>query len=192
MNTLNPTTRIRRFLLLSVTLMMSLSTVGCDSTEPDDHGAGEEELITRVRATLTSSQAPQTVVEASDPDGDGANLTIGTLTLKAGVTYSGVIEVFDDVNGEDIGAEISEEANEHQFFFIPGGTDVSRLSVAATDSDSNGLPVGLTFTLVTSAGGAGQASLQVILSHFDDAPKDGVNQSDETDIDITFPVVIQP
>ena len=33
--------------------------------------------------------------------------------------------------------------------------------------------------------------LRVILSHFDEAPKDGVNQSDETDIDVTFEVLVR-
>ncbi|MEQ9104201.1 MAG: hypothetical protein RIE53_05845 [Rhodothermales bacterium] len=192
MNTLFPIQRFHFPLLLSAALIVALSASGCDSTEPDDHGAGDEELITRIQLTLTSPQAPQVVVEATDPDGDGANLTIGTLVLKAGVTYTGTIGVFDDVNGENVGAEIDEEADEHQFFFLPGGQDASRLSVTVTDSDSNGLPVGLAFTVATTSGGAGQASLRVILSHFDDDPKDGVNQSDETDIDVTFPVTIEP
>lgn len=192
MNTLVPTMRFPFPILLSAALLVFISVSGCDSTEPDDHGAGDEELITRIQLTLTSSQAPTTSVEATDPDGDGANLTIGTLVLKAGVTYTGTIGVFDDVNGEDIGEEVEEEADEHQFFFIPGGQNASRLTVAATDTDSNGLPVGLSFSLQTSSGGAGQATLRVILSHFDDDPKDGVNQSDETDIDVTFPVTIQP
>lgn len=173
-------------------LILLLLATGCDSTEPDeDNGAGEEELITRIRLTLTSPTVPTATVEATDPDGDGANLTIGTLGLRAGATYSGTIEVFDDVNDLNIGEEVEEEGDEHQFFFIPGGTNASRLTVQATDSDSNGLPVGLDFSLSVSDGGTGQATLRVILSHFDDAPKDGVNQSDETDIDVTFPVTIQ-
>ncbi len=192
MNLLFSIQRFHILLLLSAAVMVAVSVSGCDSTEPDEHGAGDEELITRIQLTLTSSQAPQVVVEATDPDGDGANLTIGTLVLKAGATYTGTIGVFDDVNGEDVGAEIDEEADEHQFFFVPGGQDASRLSVTVTDSDSNGLPVGLAFTVATTSGGAGQASLRVILSHFDDDPKDGVSQSDETDIDVTFPVTIEP
>jgi predicted component of type VI protein secretion system len=192
MMTKNTIQRFPSLLLVSALLLVAFTATGCDSTEPDDHGAGDEELITRIQLTLTAPQSPQVVAEATDPDGDGANLTIGTLVLKAGVTYSGTIGVFDDVNGENVGAEIDEEADEHQFFFIPGGQAASRLSIAATDSDSNGLPVGLTFTLATTPGGAGQASLRVILSHFDDDPKDGVSQSDETDIDVTFPVTIQP
>lgn len=192
MNTFISTQRLHFLLLLSAALLAAFSVSACDSTEPDDHGAGDEELITRIQLTLTSSQAPQTVVEASDPDGDGANLAIGTLVLKAGVTYSGMIDVFDDVNDENVGAEISEEADEHQFFFTAGGTDGARLTIATTDSDSNGLPVGRAFTIATTAGGAGQATLQVVLSHFDDVPKDGVSQSDETDIDVLFPVTIQP
>lgn len=175
----------RTYVLLALLLL-----AGCDSTDPVDEGAGEEELITRITLTLTGDGQTWNVT-ASDPDGDGANPIIETLELASGTVYTGTIGVFDDVNSLDVGAEIAEEADEHQFFFTPSGPDAQRLTVLATDSDTNGLPVGLSFRLEVSAGGAGTAALQVVLSHFDDAPKDGVTRSDETDIDITFPVVIQ-
>ncbi len=163
---------------------------GCDSTDPDPEGVGEEELITRLVVTMTAN-GQSVSYEANDPDGDGTGLQIDPMTLQSGTIYTGSIAVFDDVNGEDVGAEIAEEDDEHQFFFVPGGGAAARLSVVATDQDENGLPVGLTFQLTVADGGSGTASLQVILSHFDDAPKDGVNRSDETDIDVTFPVTIQ-
>ena len=36
----------------------------------------------------------------------------------------------------------------------------------------------------------GSGTLNVVLSHYDDGPKDGVTQSTESDVDITFPVRI--
>ncbi|PIQ63308.1 MAG: hypothetical protein COV99_03300 [Bacteroidetes bacterium CG12_big_fil_rev_8_21_14_0_65_60_17] len=171
-------------------LLFIVLLAGCDSTDPDPEGVGEEELITRLAVTL-SANGQSVTYEANDPDGDGTNLQIETMVLQSGTTYSGSIAVFDDVNGEDVGEEIADEDDEHQFFFIPGGPAAARLSVVATDQDENGLPVGLSFQLTVAGGGSGTASLQIILSHFDDAPKDGVNRSDETDIDVTFPVTIQ-
>jgi len=171
-------------------LLLVLLWTGCDTTDPVDDGAGEEELITRITLTLTGGG--QTLeVTASDPDGDGSNPEVDTMELVSGTVYTGTIGVYDDVNGMDVGAEIAEEADEHQFFFTPGGADASRVTVVATDTDANNLPVGLSFRLEVSPGPAGTAALQVVLSHFDDAPKDGVTRSDETDIDITFPIVIQ-
>lgn len=171
--------------LLFITLI-----AGCDATDPDPEGVGEEELITRLAITLTANGQSVTY-EANDPDGDGTGLQIDPMTLQSGTVYTGNIAVFDDVNDEDVGAEIAEEDDEHQFFFVPGGSAAARLTVVATDQDENGLPVGLSFQVAVADGGSGSATIQVILSHFDDAPKDGVNRSDETDIDVTFPVTIQ-
>ena len=66
-----------------------------------------------------------------------------------------------------------------------------RVTVTITDQDDNGLPVGLNFTVEVSAGAAASGTLRVVLSHFDDDPKDGMTMSDETDVDVTFPVNIQ-
>lgn len=185
MNTIRPSI----LTLLFVTILGTALTA-CDSTEPDNDGAGEEELITSVVLTLQGGGETFTA-EASDPDGDGTNFQIETLTIPSGRSYTGSIEVRDDVNDENITEEIEEEADEHQFFFEPGGADASRITVTVTDTDDNDLPVGLAFSVIVSGDEPGDATLRVILSHFDDEPKDGVTRSDETDIDVTFPVEIQ-
>jgi hypothetical protein len=131
------------------------------------------------------------VAAATDPDGDGVDLQITGLTLDAGMTYTGTLVVLDQINDEDVAAEILAEANEHQFFFTAGGGVASRLVVTATDEDDNGLPIGLRFTLTVGAGGAATGTLNVALSHFDEEPKTGTTRSDETDIDVTFPVTIR-
>lgn len=162
----------------------------CDSDEPDD-GPGEEELITRVTITLSPSDGgADVIVEATDPDGDGADFQIGTLNLTANTTYTGSIIVFDDVNGEDITEEVEEEADEHQFFYVAGGDAASRVTVTVTDQDGNALPLGIEFTLAVSDGAAAAGTLRVVLSHYDDGPKDGVNMSDESDVDVVFPITI--
>ena len=173
-----------------VLTLLALTFTACDSTEPEDDGAGEEELITRVVLTLTGG-GETIVAEASDPDGDGTNFQIDDITLTAGTTYTGSIELFDDINDEDITEEVEEEAGEHQFFYTPQGGIATRVTVNVTDTDGNGLPVGLDFTVVVSSGGAASGSLNVVLSHFDEEPKTGTDRSDETDVDVTFPVTIQ-
>ncbi len=178
---------------LTFALCLVLFTVvfaACDSTEPDDEGPGDVELITRVVLTLTGGGQTVTAT-ANDPDGDGTNFQIDTINLTAGTTYTGSFGIFDDINGEDITEEIREEAEEHQLFFTVGGGASGRVTVTITDQDDNGLPIGLNFTVAVSAGGAASGTLRVIQGHYDEGPKDGVTMSDETDFDITFPVNIQ-
>ncbi|MFT4603890.1 MAG: hypothetical protein ACI9W4_000607 [Rhodothermales bacterium] len=49
----------------------------------------------------------------------------------------------------------------------------------------------LRFSLRVLPGPGATGVLRVILSHYDDEPKDGVSRSSETDIDLSFPVRIQ-
>ncbi len=177
--------------LLILLLILSSVTTGCDSEVPDLEDAGEKELITNVTISLSPEGGGQDIIAvANDPNGDGAGFVIDNIELTSNTSYMGTITVRDDVNGEDITAEIEEEGDEHQFWYTPAGDAASRLTVTITDMDANGLPVGLEFTVAVSAGGAETGTLNVILSHYDDAPKDGVTRSDESDIDLIFLVNI--
>ncbi len=177
-------------LYLPLFLMLALVAVGCDSDDPDD-GAGEEELITSVTVTLSPQGGGADVIAVwNDPNGDGTNTSIDPIDLVAGTTYTGSIELRDDINGEDITEEIEEEDDEHQFWFTAGGAGSDRLTVTINDTDGNGLPLGLDYTVAVSAGDATTATMNIVLSHYDEGPKDGVTQSDESDIDITFDVNI--
>ncbi len=177
--------------IYAILILATLFIGACDSEAPDPGGAGEEELITTVTLTLTPESGDDVVTATfNDPDGDGLNPSIGTLNLKANTVYSGIIALLDDANGEDITAEVEEEADDHQLWYTPGGTAADRITVTITDQDSNNLPVGLTFTLAVSDGPEASASLNVVLSHYDAAPKDGVTRSSESDIDIIFPIAI--
>lgn len=175
--------------LVLAALLLPFATA-CDSAAPDDHGAGEQEFITRLELRLQGAGRTVTAA-ATDADGDGVGIEVGELVLDAGTTYTGTVIVLDEINDEDVAAEIAEEADEHQFFFTPGGGATSRMTVAVTDRDVNALPIGLAFTLTVSPGGAATGTLNVVLSHFDEEPKDGTTRSDETDIDVTFPVTIR-
>ncbi len=177
-------------ILAFAAVLLPLAFMACDSTEPDDHGPGEEELITRVAITLFANGQTQTAV-ASDPDGDGSDFEIDTINLTAGTTYNCTVELTDTINGEDITEEVEEEAEEHQFFYTVGGAASSRVDITITDEDENGLPLGLEFDLAVTGTGAATGTLRVVLSHFDDDPKNGTDQSDETDVDIRFPITIQ-
>ncbi|MCY3772495.1 MAG: type 1 periplasmic binding fold superfamily protein [Gemmatimonadetes bacterium] len=168
--------------------------------EEDDHGPGEEELITTLRITLTPSGggAPVTV-QFQDLDGEGGNApVVGTLVVNAGTDYDGAVQVLNELESpaENITEEVEEEAEAHQFFYRTlGGFSPATVTYADKESDyttNSGAdhPVGVAFMLSVPAN-AQDGQLRVILSHYDEGPKDGVTQSDETDIDVTFQVEVR-
>lgn len=179
----------KSFSLLLALMLFPLVFTACDSTEPDE-GPGEEELITKITLTLTAGGNTVTA-SANDPDGDGNNFQIDTINLASGTTYTGSIALADEINNEDITEEVEEEAEEHQFFYTVGGAAANRVTVTITDEDANGLPIGLAFTVAVSAGEAVNGTMRVVLGHYDDDPKNGTDLSDETDVDVTFPIRVQ-
>ena len=181
-------TSIKKSLKYILPLLLLGLIVSCkDNPASGDDGPGEEELITQVTLTLTASDNSETSVTWEDSDGPGGNSPV-----QAGMTYTGTIELLNTTESpaEDITEEVREEDDEHQFFYTVEGGANGRVTVDITDTDENGLPVGLEYTVTVSDGDAATGSLNVVLSHYDDAPKDGTTRSDETDIDIDIPVEI--
>ena len=92
---------------------------------------------------------------------------------------------------EDITAEILAEGVDHQFFFQVNGAD---LVISYGDADTNGDPIGLLSACF--AGMAGSGSLKVTLRHMPDKTAAGVavgditNAGGDTDIEVTFPLII--
>lgn len=181
------------------------SPVGPDEPEEheedeDHHGPGEEELITTLAITLTpsSGEAPVTF-RFRDLDGEGGNApVVDGVTVYAGTNYDGSVQVLNETESppENITEEVEEEAEAHQFLYQTlGGFSAASVTYADKESDyvtNSGAdhPVGLAFTL-SVPDNAQNGQLRIILSHFDEAPKDGTNQSDETDIDVTFQVEVR-
>lgn len=104
--------------------------------------------------------------------------------------FYGTIELLDETKSpaDTITAEVEEESDVHQFFYTPEGGIVGRVTVVIADKDANNLPVGLEYTVTVTAGAAVNGMLNVVPSHYDESPKDGTTPSDESDIDIDFPV----
>ncbi len=173
-----------------------LVVAGCDSVAPDA-GGGEEEFFTRVVLTLQGDDGSTTTATARDADGDRANIEFTPLVLASGVTYTGALTLFDDINEEDVTGEIAEESAAHLFFFTPVGNAAPRITVTRLDADANGAPLGLAFRVEVSAGGAATGSLDVRLAHYENeadkrADHTPENRSgSELELDLTFPVAIR-
>jgi len=181
------------FYIFAVLGTIILSMTACGKDDPVI--PNEEELITTFTYTLTTAGADPVVLNFTDLDGDGGNApVINGGTLTANTTYTGVIELLNEAESpaEDITEEVAEEREDHQFFFATDGLD---LRFAYEDADANQQPVGLSTTLLT--GDAGTGNLRITLRHEPDKNATGVsmgnieNAGGETDIEVTFPIMIQ-
>lgn len=184
----------------ALALVAALSLTACDSGQPDDDGAGEEELITQVTLSLSPSDggAAQTIQANFDADGNNPTFSPSTLTLRPGVSYDGSIQLRDTFNDEDITEEIEEEAEEHLFRYTLSPSSAGTVRITDTESDyssenENGgdFAVGLAFEVDVAPNASGTGMMEALLYHFDDAPKtSSTATSDEIDVEVEFPVTI--
>lgn len=190
------------FIVLLAAFGLTFSSCKSDDPVPENEG----ELITDVTLKFTelnpAGEPTGTPIEvvASDPDGLelGIGPTIGTITLSRGKTYRMEISLFNSIENEDITEEIRTEKEEHQFFFLGSAfTGTAILTYTYDDEDLDGNPVGLIGIVQTI--GFNSAQMRVVLRHDLNKSFNGANNPNwenfvqaggETDLDITFPVVL--
>jgi len=182
--------------VFALALAAGFVAVACNSDDPEP--VNEEELITTLNVTFTNTQDATDVVMASFTDLDGPGGTDGTTvnpTLSANATYTVTVEFLneEETPAEDITAEVSEEDDEHQVFYI-AGTGLN-FTYAYGDQDGDGNPLGLTGTATTGAASTG--TLNVVLVHEPEKTASGVSSGDitnaggEEDIRVPFTVTVQ-
>lgn len=169
-----------------------------NACKEDNPPVNEEEVITTLRATFTPSAGGTTaVLQFRDIDGAGGNAAVITTdTLSANTDYNVSIEVLNEsvTPVDTITHEIEEENEAHQFFFQPAAGLNLTFTYADTD-DSGHHPIGLLST--AQAGVASSGDLIITLRHEPDKHGAGVEDGDitnaggETDIQVTFDVVVQ-
>ena len=207
MKTINP---FKNLQLLAI-LFSVITIIGCSN---DDDVAPEEEneveVFTDVTLVFTNTADVNDVVRASaqDPDGTGIQelQILDAITLAADTEYTLTYEILnalDPADVENIGDEILEEDNEHQFFFSftenvfanptgNGNIDAAADPINYNDADENGNPVGLSSTWTTSSTASSGASFTVRLQHQPDVKTatSGSNDGD-TDFALTFALNIK-
>lgn len=183
--------------LLFLTILTSAFIVSC-SDDDIPQQINEEEVITTMIITLESQTDGSIVTLISrDTDGDGPlapEITNGTVNINT--VYNGSIELRNELEQpfEDITEEVEEEDDEHQFFFNLASTVGT---IAYADSDGDGNPVGLAFTLSTGSNAGITGAFSVTLIHEPAKDAQGVSDGDqtnaggETDIEQTFQVSTQ-
>ncbi len=166
--------------------------ISCEDDDPQ--AVNEEEVITTVEYKLVNSADPNDEVTftSTDNDGEGPNAPVLNVSgpLTAGATYTGTVEFLNELETpvEDITEEVLEEADEHEVFYVVNTADVS---IAKTDTDDDGNPLGLDTTVTVGTAGAG--TLTVVLRHEPNKPNDGslTDAGGETDVEVTFSVTVQ-
>ena len=177
------------FSLLALALMASLSLVqqGCGH----DHDEDKHGKITTMQVILTDGNTTVSA-KAVDLDGDGGNPpVVDTLTLQAGRSYTGRIELLDESVDPPISRteEIRRDADTHLFRFTVLRGAQGRVIISNLDRDSKGQPFGMRFNVQVTSGGAANGGLRILLEHHDTGDK-GAGIFD-TDIEAEFPVVIE-
>jgi hypothetical protein len=207
MKTINP---FKNLQLLAI-LFSVITIIGCsneDDIAPEEEN--EVEVFTDVILIFTNTADNSDVVRASaqDPDGTGIQelQILDAITLAADTEYTLTYEILnalDPTDVENIGDEILEEDNEHQFFFSftenvfanptgNGNIDTAADPINYNDADENGNPVGLSSAWTTSSTASSGASFTVRLQHQPDVKTatSGSNDGD-TDFALTFDLNIQ-
>lgn len=174
---------------------ISITTFVSCSDDDNPTPVNEEEVITTVTTTLNNGSQTITL-RSRDLDGDGPNAPVITVSgnLAANTTYSGSVSFLNEIANpvENITEEVLAEGEEHQVFYqAPSSLGTFTYS----DTDFNGKPIGLQFSLTT--GNAGSGNIVVTLKHDLDKNATGVangditNSGGSTDAVATYPVTIQ-
>ncbi|MCH2032642.1 MAG: type 1 periplasmic binding fold superfamily protein [Tenacibaculum sp.] len=181
--------------LLAIACISAITFASCSDDE-NPTPTNEEEVITTMTVTLSPASGSDVVLKTQDLDGDGPNAPVVTVSgnLLANTTYSGTILLENETEdpAENITTEVAEEADEHQFFYSATGITPTFTYTGA--NDSNGNPVGITFSLAT--GDAGSGTLTFTLRHEPNKTASGVSGGDitnaggETDIEASFDVTV--
>jgi hypothetical protein len=188
--------RLASYLLLSVLLLSSCHRDKDDVPSPKN--PNENELITTLKLVCVETGNSSNVVEATfrDIDGEGGMApTIDTIRLIADKNYNVEIFLLDETKNPvaNISDEIQQEADSHQFFFsVSNGAD---LSFMYSDTDKNGVPIGLRTLWISNAATTSTfEKVKIILKHQGaDKPDSGNGNSavGSTDIDVEFPILIK-
>lgn len=194
-------------LRLFTTLVLCFIFSSCEVDDPEKEEVPE--LITQIVLRFESNAGGQPIlVIATDPDGEGVkDIEIDEpIRLAPLTTYNLSIALINNLADAtqpeyDVTEEVREEADEHMFFFgwngdvfsAPTGSGNIENAIGLVnylDEDINGLPLGLETQWSTASNSVGE--LRIILKHQPDLKSEQSDaQTGETDLDVTFPIMVE-
>lgn len=180
------------------TLLIVLLAVGCDDDD-DPVIPNQEEVITDLTYTLvpTGGAGGTVVFQFQDRDGDGGQDPTMSVngTLQPNTSYIGTIQLLNasDISDiEDVTVEVSNEADDHQFFYQT--TDSLNITFDYADVDQDGNPLILGIITDVETGDSSSGDMTIILRHEPDKDAPGLTIDNptpgggESDIEVTFDV----
>ena len=184
---------MKKYLPILFAALLFTSCKKDEEIEPTD----DNELITRVELKFTDVAANTSLTYTfQDKDGDPktAPEKFDKIVLNKGVTYTVSVGVYDDTKSPvaDITEEIAEESDVHLFVYKT--TPAALLTTTILDKDKNGLPIGLSASVLTQST-AGTGKLNLLLKHQPELNgvkvKTGQEAGGSTDIDLLFDVEVK-
>lgn len=184
---------MKKYLPILFVALLFTSCKKDEEIEPTD----DNELITRVELKFTDIAANTSLTYTfQDKDGDPktAPEKFDKIVLNKGVTYTVSVGVYDDTKSPvaDITEEIAEESDVHLFVYKT--TPAALLTTTILDKDKNGLPIGLSASVLTQST-AGTGKLNLLLKHQPELNgvkvKTGQEAGGSTDIDLSFDVEVK-
>ena len=193
---------IKKYGMYAMLLGGALLT-SCSDDDEAPEAENEVETFTDVVLIFTNNDDNTDVVRAraNDPDGLGVRdlMVLDTVELTQGVTYTLTLELTNSLNTEepDLGAEILDEDDDHQFFFSftnnafanptgDGNIDNATHALNYKDEDENDIPVGLV-TEWTAGDELSNGEFRILLKH---QPKiktaTTTSEDGETDFDLKY------
>lgn len=152
----------------------------------DDDVSSRKQQITTIRL-IVNNGGNSDEFKFVDTDGPGGIAPmIDDIELESGESYFVNVIFEDESSGEivDVTQEISERSEEYMVcYHFPG-----LVSVSGQDTDSNGSPLGLFINI--SALEKGENILNLSLKQDPDKGADFPCETGNTDIRVTFPVII--
>jgi hypothetical protein len=180
--------KMKHVKFLAVVMLGGLILAGCKKKNNEEEN--EEELITTVRVKLTAPGSSTQTFTWKDVDGPGGNAPqIGSITLSPGTTYACELEFLDESKtpAENITDEVEAEGTDHQVYYQ---VTTAALTINGLNADAGGLPLGITSNWVAGTNSSGAVKITLKHKPGNKAAGDLVSKG-ETDIDISFPVLIQ-
>jgi len=181
---------MKQILLFTLFASIALGFIGCEK-----HNEGEQ--INTIEFTVTDSIGRAKIYTWKDLDGAGGNNpTVDSIWLDSG-KYIASIKFLNIQNGvsTDITEEIKSEGHEHLICYVVNSFTMmpqSGLTIEPTDTDKNGVVLGLQSTWNSSKTDIG--SIQISLKH-QPASEIGTKTGDcglgETDVQVSFPYRIR-
>ncbi len=185
--------------LTALTAFAAISFTACKKDKVTTPEPVEQELITTVRLKVTklddmSIKTFTYKVENGFGSTRQGTVTIDSVKLAANKEYSVEVELLNEKEtpAEDVTKEVKEESNEHLFVYQSSPTTGNgSIGFGMGNKDGNGNPFNQTIRFLTA--GAGKGAITVTLKHepTNKAATTPDATGGETDVEATFPVVLQ-